>query len=200
MTVPAARIKELRQATGAGVLECRKALEDSGGDLERAKALLHERGQAAAARRAGREVHDGVVDLYSHGGGRVGVMVEVNCETDFVARTPEFRHFAHEVALQVAASAPRWVRAEDVPQEVVDGQRRDARESTAQEGKPETVIERIVEGRLAKFLDEHCLLRQVYIRDDRKTVAELLQETIAATGENVAIRRFKRWSVGEPES
>ncbi|HEY46937.1 MAG TPA: translation elongation factor Ts [Anaerolineae bacterium] len=197
MTISIDLIKELRDRTGAGILACREALEETNGDLEKAVALLRERGLAAAAKRADRETHDGVLDLYNHGDGRVGVIVEVNCETDFVARTEEFRHFAHEMALQIAATSPHWIRVEDIPEAVIEEERQNARIWARESGKPENVIERIVEGRLGKFYDDNCLLRQPYIRDDAKTVDELLKEMIAATGENVAIRRFVRWTVGE---
>ena len=197
MTINAAQIKELREATGAGVLDCRKALESTGGDMEKAALQLREKGLALAAKRADRATSNGVVELYSHGDGRVGVMVELNCETDFVARTKEFRTFAHELALQVAASSPTYVRPEDVPAEVLEAERAKARDLAAQEGKPEKVLDRIIEGRLEKYYDERCLLRQVYIRDDQKKVSDLLQEAIASTGENIAVRRFSRWAVGE---
>lgn len=198
MSVSAEQIKELREATGAGILDCRNALEASSGDLEKATELLRERGLARAEKKADRETSAGVLDLYSHGEGRVGVMVEVNCETDFVARTDEFREFAHEIALQIAAASPVWVSEDDVPQEVLEAERTTARARAENEGKPNQVIEKIVEGRLAKFLDENCLLRQEYIREGDKTINELLLETVAAIGENINIRRFERWSVGEP--
>lgn len=197
MTISTDLIKELRDRTGAGILACREALEETSGDLEKAVALLRERGLAAAAKKADRETHDGVLDLYNHGDGRVGVIVEVNCETDFVARTEEFRHFAHEMALQIAATSPRWIRVEDIPEAVIEEERQNARIWAREGGKPENVIERIVEGRLVKFYDDNCLLRQPYIRDDEKTVDELVKEMIAATGENITIRRFVRWTVGE---
>jgi elongation factor Ts len=197
MTIPATLIKELRQKTGAGVLACREALEQSGGDLEKATVLLRDKGLAAAAKRADRETRNGVLDLYNHGDGRVGVMVEINCETDFVARTDTFRSFAHEIALQIAANSPQWIQEEDIPEDVLEQERQEAHLWAVKEGKPEGVIPRIVEGRIEKFLDESCLLRQVYIRDDSKTVKELLLETITSTGENIAIRRFERWTVGE---
>lgn len=197
MTISTDLIKELRQRTGAGILACREALEETNGDLEKAVALLRERGLAAAAKRADRETHDGVLDLYNHGDGRVGVIVEVNCETDFVARTEEFRHFAHEMSLQIAATSPRWIRVEDIPEAAIEEERQNARIWARESGKPKNVIERIVEGRLGKFYDDNCLLRQPYIRDDAKPVDELLKEMIAATGENVTIRRFVRWTVGE---
>jgi len=197
MSVSAEQIKELRQATGAGILECRNALETTAGDLEKATELLREKGLATAAKRADRETSEGVLDLYSHGDGRVGVMVEVNCETDFVGRTAEFRSFAHEVALQVAANSPRWLDVADVPAEILEEERQESRRQAVADGKPEAVIDRIVEGRLEKYYQENCLLRQPYIRDDAKTVGDLLHEMIAATGERVTIRRFVRWTVGQ---
>jgi elongation factor Ts len=197
VTISTDLIKELRDRTGAGILACREALEETNSDLEKAVALLRERGLAAAEKRADRETHDGILDLYNHGDGRVGVIVEVNCETDFVARTEEFRHFAHEMALQIAATSPRWIRVEDIPEAVIEEERQNARIWAHESGKPENVIERIVEGRLGKFYDDNCLLRQPYIRDDAKTVDEMVKEMIATTGENVTIRRFVRWTVGE---
>jgi len=197
MTISAELIKELRQKTGAGVLACREALKECGDDLEKAAVLLRERGLAAAAKWADRETKDGMLDLYNHGEGRVGVMVEVNCETDFVARTEVFRNLAHEVALQIAANSPRWIRAEDVPEAVIEEERQKARKWAREGGKPENVIDRIVEGRLGEFFDDNCLLRQAYIRDHTQTIEELLKETIVSTGENITIRRFERWTVGE---
>jgi elongation factor Ts len=182
------------------VLECKKALDEAGGDMAKAANILQERGLAKAEKRAGRETSAGVLDLYSHGEGRVGVMIEVNCETDFVARTDEFRGFAHEMALQVAASAPQWVAVADVPQDVVEEQRAEIRKQAEAEDKPADVIDRIVEGRLGKFFQEACLLEQPYIRDDERSVAEILKEMIATTGENITIRRFVRWSVGDEQS
>lgn len=197
MSASTEQIKELRDSTGAGVLDCKKALDEAGGDMEKAAAILHERGLAKAAKKADRETEAGVLDLYSHGGGRVGVMVEVNCETDFVARTDEFREFAHEMALQVAATSPLWVSVDDVPEDVLAERRAAFTEEALAEDKPEDVVERIVEGRLAKFLDESCLLGQAYIRDDSKTVEGLLKETVAAIGENIQVRRFVRWELAE---
>jgi len=158
---------------------------------------LREKGLAMAAKRADREASEGVVELYSHGQGRVGVMVEVNCETDFVARSEAFRTFAHEIALQIAAGAPRYLRPEDIPEEVYEHEREIARARAREEGKPEAVLERIVEGRIEKFKDEVCLLRQPYIRDESITVEKLLHQNIAAIGENIVIRRFARWELGE---
>ncbi len=197
MAVTTEVVKELREKTNAGVLACRKALEETGGDLEKAVTLLREQGMAAAAKRTDRATNNGVLDLYNHGDGRVGVMVEVNCETDFVARTDEFRNFAHEIALQIAANSPRWLEADDVPEEVLEEERALARKRAENDGKPEDVIPRIVEGRIDKFLDDNCLLRQAYIRDDSRTIEELLKEAIVSTGENISIRRFERWTLGE---
>ncbi len=197
MSTTADQVKQLREETGAGVLECKKALEEAGGDMAKAANILQERGLAMAEKRAGRETSAGMLDLYSHGEGRVGVMIEVNCETDFVARTEEFRGFAHEMALQVAATSPRWVAVVDVPEEVVEEQRAENRKQAEGEGKPADVVDRIVEGRLGKFFEDACLLEQPYIRDDERTVGEILKEMIATTGENITIRRFARWSVGE---
>lgn len=198
MSITTAQIKELREVTGAGVLACKKALEDAGGDLEEATRLLREKGLAKAEQRSDREATDGVLELYSHGDGRLGVMVEVNCETDFVARTEAFREFAHEIALQIAGASPRWVKPEDVPAELVGEEEGAIRQRALSEGKPEHVVNQIVEGRMQKFYQEHCLLSQPYIRDDSITVEKLLQENVLATGENIVIRRFERWEVGEP--
>ncbi len=197
MAITTQQIKELREATGVGILDCRKALEQAGGDFDKAVDYLREKGLAKAAKRADRDASEGVIELYSHGNGRVGVMVEVNCETDFVARSEGFRKFAHEVALQVAAAAPRYVRKEDVTEDVLEHERQIARARALEEGKPAPVVEKIVDGRIEKFYDEVCLLRQPYIRDEQLTIEKLLHEQIAALGENVVIRRFERWELGE---
>ncbi len=197
MKIPAEQVKELRQQTGAGVLDCRTALEQTQGDMDAAVGILRQKGLAKAASRAGREASDGIIDLYSHGEGRLGVMVEVNTETDFVARTPEFREFAHEMALQVAATAPRWVSPDDVPEEILANERKAAREDALAEGKSEKVVDRIIEGKLEKFLNDACLLNQPYVRDEERKVSEVIQDLILATGENISIRRFERWEIGE---
>jgi len=197
MAITIEQIKQLREETGAGVLDCRKVLEQANGDFARAVEILREKGLAKAAKRADRETFEGVLDLYSHGNGRVGVMVEINSETDFVARSQAFRTFAHEVALQIAAAAPCYIRPEDIPAEVLENEKQKARARALEEGKAENVIDRIMEGRLAKFLDEACLLRQIYIRDENLTIEKLLHQNIAAIGENIVIRRFVRWEVGE---
>jgi elongation factor Ts len=197
MAISIEQIKQLREETGAGVLDCRKALETYDGDFDKALGYLREKGLAKVAKRADREVREGMLELYSHGNGRVGVMVEVNCETDFVARSASFRKFAHEVALQIAAGAPKYVRVEDIPVDVLEGEREKARSAALAEGKPEKVIERILEGKLEKFYKENCLLRQAYVRDDTITLEDLRNQHIAAIGENIVIRRFDRWEVGE---
>lgn len=197
MTISASQIKELRDATGVGFLDCRKALENANGDFEKAVDLLREQGLAKAAKRSDREASEGVLDLYNHGNGRVGVMVEVNCETDFVARSETFRDFVHEIALQIAASAPQWVKEEEIPEAVLEREREIARNRAIEEGKPEQILDRIVEGRINKFKEEVVLMMQPYIRDEDLTIEQLLHGKIAAIGENIIIRRFVRWEVGE---
>ncbi|MCI0521758.1 MAG: translation elongation factor Ts [Chloroflexi bacterium] len=197
MAITTEQIKELREATGAGILDCRKALEQAGGDFDKAVDFLREKGLATAAKRADRQASEGTVELYSHGNGRVGVMVEVNCETDFVSRSEAFRTLAHEIALQIAAAAPRYIKEEDVPAEVLEHERQIARNRAIEEGKSGPVVDKIAEGRLVKFKDEACLLRQAYIRDESITVQQLLMQNVASIGENVIIRRFMRWELGE---
>jgi len=197
MAITVDQIKALREETGVGILDCRKALEDANGDFEKALESLREKGLATIAKRGERETSEGILDLYSHGDGRVGVMVEVNSETDFVSRSEKFRDFAHEIALQIAASAPSYIRVEDIPEEVLEQRRQTEREDALAEGKPEEIVEKIVEGRIKKFIDEACLLRQDYIRDDDLTIEQLLLQNVAAIGENIVIRRFVRWEIGE---
>jgi elongation factor Ts len=197
MQITTEMIKKLRADTGAGMMDCRKALQEADGDHQKALEFLREKGVAMAAKRADREASNGVVELYSHGNGRVGVMVEVNCETDFVARSEQFRTLAHELALQIAAGAPLYVREEEIPQAALDYEAEIARARGKEEGKPDSVIDKIVEGRLAKFKDEVVLFRQAYIRDENVKVEQLVMQNIAAIGENVIVRRFQRWELGE---
>ena len=197
MEITTEMIKELRAATSAGVLDCRKALVEADGDFKKAVDYLREKGVATAAKRADRQASNGTVELYSHGAGRVGVMVEVNCETDFVARSEAFRQFAHELALQIAASAPKYVSDKEIPEAELEHEAAIAKARAIEEGKPEAVAGKIVEGRLNKFKDEVCLLRQNYIRDETVSIEKLLHQTIASTGENVVIRRFQRWELGD---
>lgn len=197
MSISASQIKELREATGVGFLDCRAALEEAEGDFEKAVDLLREKGLAKAAKRAGREASEGIVELYDHGNGRVGVMVEVNCETDFVARSEEFRYFAHEIALQVAAANPQWVNIEDIPEDVFQHEKEIARNRAIEEGKPEKILDKIIEGRINKFKEEATLMNQPYIRNEDLTIEKFLHENIASLGENIVIRRFVRWEVGD---
>jgi elongation factor Ts len=197
MAITTEQIKELREATAAGILDCRKALEQAGGDFDKAVDYLREKGLATAAKRADRDASEGMLELYSHGNGRVGVMVEVNCETDFVARSEAFRTFAHEIALQIAAAAPRYIRAEDIPESELEREREIARNRAIEEGKPAAIHDRIIDGRLEKFKDEVVLLRQSYIRDEGVKIEQLLMQNVAAIGENIIIRRFTRWELGE---
>jgi elongation factor Ts len=197
MEITTEMIKELREATGAGILDCRKALVDADGDFEKAVDFLREKGVATAAKRSDRTASQGVVELYSHGDGRVGVMVEINCETDFVGRSEDFRKLAHEIALQIAAAAPRYIKEDEIPAEVLEHEAEIARARAQEEGKPEAVMDKIVAGRLEKFKDEVVLLRQSYIRDEELTIEKLVLETIGKTGENIVVRRFQRWELGE---
>jgi len=200
MAITTEQIKSLREETGAGILDCRKALQDANGDFDKALKYLREKGLATAANRADREASEGIVELYSHGDGRVGVMVEVNCETDFVARSDIFRTYAHELALQIAAMSPQYISEQDIPDSVLEEEREKASTYAREEGKPEGIIERIVEGRVNKFMDEACLMRQQYIRDDGLTVQELHSQNVGSIGENMIVRRFVRWELGEESS
>ncbi len=195
MEITTAMVKELRQMTGAGVLECKKTLVETNGDMEKAAQKLREKGIAKAAKKVGRETREGLIGHYVHAGSRVAALVEVNCETDFVARTDEFQAFAHDIAMQVVASKPQYLRIEDVPAEVIEQEKQVYRKQM--EGKPEHILERIIEGKLRKFYQEVCLLEQPFIKDDDKTVGELLTEMIARLGENIVIKRFVRFEVGE---
>ncbi|MBI5954849.1 MAG: translation elongation factor Ts [Chloroflexi bacterium] len=197
MEITTQMIKELRAATNAPMLDCRKALQDANGDFNKAVDWLREKGMATAAKRSDRTASNGVVEMYSHGGGRVGVMVEINCETDFVARAEQFRNLAHEIALQIAASAPKYITAEEIPAAELEHEAGIARARALEEGKPENVLAKIVEGRVEKYKDEVCLMRQAYIRDETITVEKLVLQNVAAIGENVIVRRFQRWELGE---
>jgi elongation factor Ts len=197
LEITTAMVKELRQATSAGVLNCRKALEESGGDFDKAVACLREKGLAAAAKRAGRQASDGRVEAYVHPGSRIAVMLELNCETDFVARTDDFKTLAHDLALHIAFAAPHYLTRQDVPEGVLESERAIYRAQALQEGKPANVVDRIVEGRLAKFYQQTCLMEQPFVRDEDRTIQDLVTEAIAKFGENVVLRRFVRYAVGE---
>lgn len=197
MAITTEQIKEIRKATGAGILDCREALTHAEGDFDKAVDFLREKGLAKSAKRANHEASEGVVELYSHGDGRIGVMIEVNCETDFVGRSEGFRKFAHELALQIAATAPLVVNEEDIPEEVLDREREVARNTALEDGKPENILDKIVEGRIEKFKDEIVLMRQKNIRDESITIQDMLNGYVTSSGENLIIRRFARWELGE---
>jgi elongation factor Ts len=197
MAVTAEQVKQLREETGAGMMDCKKALDASGGDLEKAEAWLKEKGLAAVAKKAGREASDGMIEVYSHMGGRLAVIVEVNCETDFVAKMPEFRELAHELALQIASTSPVYVKREDVPADVLNTQLEQFKADAVKEGKKPEIAERIATGRLEKFYIDNCLLEQPFIKDDKVKVGELVKNAIAKIGENIVVRRFARYQLGE---
>ena len=190
-------VKELREKTGAGLLDCQKALGEASGDLEKAIRLLRERGLAKAAKRALRAATEGSVGAYIHPGGKIGVLIEVNCETDFVAKTPEFQQLVKDLGMQVAAAAPRWVRREEVPASELEGEREIYRKQALQSGKPEKVLDRIVEGQLDRFYKDTCLLDQPFIKQSDRSVGEVVQEAAGRFGENVTVRRFARFQLGE---
>jgi elongation factor Ts len=197
VTIPADVVRLLREETGAGMMDCKRALVEAGGDVERARELLRTRGLASVRKRVGRQASEGLVEAYIHGEGRIGVLVEVNSETDFVARTDEFRRLAREVAMQIAARDPRWISRDEVPSDVVAGERKIYEEQARSTGKPENVLQRIVDGKLEAFYKETVLLDQDYIRDDSKTIGDLVTEVAAKVGENVVVRRFARFRLGE---
>jgi elongation factor Ts len=197
MKITAAMVKELRTATGAGVLDAKKALEAADGDFDKASDILREKGAARAAKRAGREALEGVVEVYEHPGKRVGVMLELNCETDFVARNEQFLELAHDLALHIAAMNPQYLNVEDVPSEELDREAAVLRAQALAEGKPEEIADKIVAGRIKKFYGEFCLLEQPYVRDDKQTIQDLITNAISVTGENIRIRRFIRYELGE---
>jgi elongation factor Ts len=197
MTTTMEMIRQLRAETGAGVLACRRALEGANANYALALVDLRKQAQAAAAKKSAQQAEQGVIELYSHANGRIGVMVEVNCETDFAARSPAFRKFAHEIALQIAAARATYLRDEDIPPTVLDEQVEKVTLRAQAEGKPAAILPRIVEGYLKKFKDENVLLRQTYIRDDTLTIAGLLARAIAAVGENIVIRRYSRWELDQ---
>lgn len=196
MAVSAKLVKELRELTGAGVLDCKKALEASGGDIEKAKQYLRERGYAKAAAKKGREARDGIIEAYIHAGNRVGAMVELNCETDFVARTDDFQQLGKDIAMHIAMAAPKYVSVEEVPAEELEKEKQIYYQAAINEGKPENIAEKIAEGRIKKYLQEVVLLEQPFVKDDKITVAELIQQAIGKIGENIKVRRFCRFELG----
>lgn len=195
--ITAEMVKELRERTGAGMMDCKKALTETGGDMDKAIDFLREKGLAAAAKKASRIASEGLVEAYIHGGGRIGVLVEINCETDFVAKTEGFKNLAKAVAMQIAASNPQYVSRTEVPSEVLDHEREILRAQALNEGKPAHIVDKMVEGRVEKYYKEVCLLEQPFIKDPDKTVTQYITENIAKIGENISIRRFTRYQLGE---
>src|SRR5580693_385998 len=200
MQIPANLVKELRERTGAGFADCRAALVESGADIEKAIDVLRKKGQAAAAKKAQRQASEGLVGHYIHAGGKIGVIIEVNCESDFVARTQDFQRLCHDVAMHIAALDTRYVRREDVTQEILDREREIYKAQARATGKPEPVIEKIVNGKIEKFYEENCLYEQHFIKDESVTVGELVSQMIHKLGENISIRRYVRFKVGESAS
>ncbi len=192
-----AQVKELRERTGAGIVNCKKALAENGGEIEKAIDFLREKGLAAAAKKAGRAAEQGVVGSYIHGGGKIGVLVEINCETDFVARTEEFQQLVKDLAMQVAAASPRCVRREDITEVELERERAVYKTQAEESGKPPQVIEKIVAGKVEKFFSEVCLLEQAFIREPGKSVQDIVNDAVSRTGENVVVHRFARFQIGE---
>jgi len=197
MTITADMVKQLREQTGAGMMDSKKALEQFNGDMDKAAAWLKEKGLATVAKKAARAANEGVIEVYSHMGGRMAVMVEVNCETDFVARMPEFRQLAHDLALHIASAAPAYVKKEDVPADVIAAQMAKYKEDAIAEGKKPEIAERIAAGRLEKFYEDSVLLEQPFVKDDKVRIKDLVNDAIARCGENIVIRRFVRYQLGE---
>lgn len=197
MAINAADVKTLRERTGAGMLDCKKALEEANGDLTKAAELLREKGLAAAAKKGDRVATEGVVESYIHGGGRIGVLVEINCETDFVGKTDQFRAFARDIAMHIAAANPKYLVREEVSQAELDKEKEILRNQALNEGKPEKIVDKMVEGRMNKFYEENCLMEQSFVKDPDKTILTLLNEKIATIGEKISIRRFARFELGE---
>lgn len=195
--VSATQVRELREKTGAGMLDCKKALAENAGDLERAVVYLRERGLAAAAKKSARAAAEGLIGSYIHTTGKIGVLLEVNCETDFVARTPDFQALLKDLAMQVAAANPRWVRRDEVPEAVIGSEQEIYRAQMADSGKPAQVVDKIVTGKLEKFYVESCLMEQGFIKEPERTITQLVNDAIAKLGENVVVRRFARFQVGE---
>ena len=195
--VSASSVRDLRERTGAGMMDCKKALAEVNGDVDKAIVYLREKGLAAAAKRASRTAADGLVEAYIHAGGKIGVLIEVNCETDFVARTEQFQQLVRDLAMQVAAANPRYVSREDVPAEVVEQERAIYSAQAATSGKPPAVIEKMVAGKVEKFFADTCLLEQAFIKDADKPVSRLVSDAVAKMGENIVVRRFARFQLGE---
>lgn len=197
MAVTAEMVKQLRDKTGAGMMDCKRALTDADGDMERASEILREKGLASASKKAGRVAAEGLVESYIHGAGRIGVLVEVNCETDFVGKNEDFKALVKDIAMHIAASNPQYVRREEVPADVVEKEREILKNQTLNEGKPANIVDKIVEGRIDKFHKDICLMEQMFVKEPDKSIEQLVKEKIAQIGENISIRRFARFVVGE---
>ena len=197
MAITAAQVKELREATGVGMMECKKALTETNGDMEKAMEWLRKKGIASAEKKSGRVAAEGVVEAYIHMGGKIGVMVEVNCETDFVAKTPEFKAFVRDIAMHIAAANPAYLNREEVPAEILDKEREILRAQARNEGKPETIVDRMVEGRVEKYYKDNCLVDQPFVKDPNMTIAQYVTQRVQMTGENIKIRRFVLYEMGE---
>jgi elongation factor Ts len=197
MEITAALVKDLRERTGAGMMECKKALVEAKGDIGEAEVILRKHGIASAGKKAARATRQGLIGSYIHAGGQLGVMVEVNCESDFVARTDDFKELVHDVAMHIAAADPKWLRRDDVPADVLAKEKDIARERARNEGKPEKILDKIVEGRIAKFYEEVCLLEQPFVKEATLTIEQLVKTKIAKLGENMSIARFVRFKVGD---
>ncbi|MEG6521677.1 translation elongation factor Ts [Desulfotomaculum sp. 1211_IL3151] len=195
--ISASMVKELRERTGAGMMDCKKALTEVAGDMEKAIEFLREKGLAAAAKKAGRIAAEGIIEAYIHGGGRIGVLVEINCETDFVAKNEDFRNLARDIAMQIAAAKPEYVRREEVSSEKIEKEKEILKAQALNEGKPEKIVEKMVEGRIEKYFKEVCLLEQPFIKDPDKTVQHVINEVVSKIGEKIDVRRFSRYEVGE---
>jgi elongation factor Ts len=194
--ITATLVKELRDRTGVSMMDCKRALAETGGDLDKAADHLRKMGASTAAKKADRAANQGLVESYIHPGGRIGVLIEVNCETDFVARTDDFKALVHNLAMHVAASRPQWVRREEVPAGVMDKEREIYRDQMLREGKPANIVDKIVDGKLGKFYEEHCLLEQPYVRDPDRKINQVVQEAVGKMGENIVLRRFSRFELG----
>lgn len=197
MDITVEMIKELREKSGSGMMDCKKALTEANCDMEKAIVWLREKGIASADKKSSRIAAEGIVDAYIHASGRIGVLIEVNIETDFAAKNENFRKMTRDIAMQIAAMSPRWVSKADVPAEEIEKEREIVRNTALNEGKPEKIVDKIVEGRMSKYFEENCLLEQTYVKDDSKTISTLVKEMIAAIGENITIRRFVRYEMGE---
>ena len=195
--ISAQMVKDIRDTTGAAFIDCKKALEETSGNVDKAVEILRVKGLAKASKKLGRDTPEGIVTSYIHAGGKIGVLLEVNCETDFVARNEEFQEFTREVSMQIAAANPTYVSEQDIPEDIINKEKEIMKAQVVESGKPENIADKIVEGKISKYFEENCLIKQVYIRDSKRKISDLLSELIAKVGENIRIRRFARYQLGE---